>query len=136
MNKKANTAIFIVVATLLNILLMLALFVLSFALIARFVDPESPLVPLWLGLAFIVSIGGSFLLYRGRQFHLEKIPGWSISLALYSKKQKKKTGGVGLMRLPSVARLPLCSCSRSLTNRCFRVVVCTEAMRSVFLFPE
>ena len=92
MNKKANTAIFIVVATLLNILLMLALFVLSFALIARFVDPESPLVPLWLGLAFIVSIGGSFLLYSvvvkfiSKKFNMEEhlAPLWT------SKKQKKR----------------------------------------------
>ncbi len=65
MNKKANTALFIVLATILNIVLMIGLFLLSFLLIAKFVSPESSLLPLWLGLAFIVSIGGSFLAYSG-----------------------------------------------------------------------
>lgn len=92
MNKKANTAIFIVIATILNIVLMLALFLLSFALIARFVDPESSMLPLWLGLAFIVSIGGSFLLYSmvvkmiSKKFNMEEhlAPLWT------SRKQKKR----------------------------------------------
>lgn len=92
MNKKANTAIFIVIATILNIVLMLALFLLSFVLIARFVDPESSLLPLWLGLAFIVSIGGSFLLYSmvvkliSKKFNMEEhlAPLWT------SRKQKKR----------------------------------------------
>ena len=92
MNKKANTAIFIVIATILNIVLMLALCLLSFVLIARFVDPESSLLPLWLGLAFIVSIGGSFLLYSmvvkliSKKFNMEEhlAPLWT------SRKQKKR----------------------------------------------
>ncbi|MDY4611531.1 MAG: leader peptide processing enzyme [Sphaerochaetaceae bacterium] len=92
MNKKANTAIFIVIATILNIVLMLALFLLSFALIARFVDPESSMLPLWLGLAFIVSIGGSFLIYSmvvkmiSKKFNMEDhlAPLWT------SRKQKKR----------------------------------------------
>ncbi len=92
MNKKANTAIFIVIATILNIVLMLALFLLSFVLIARFGDPESSLLPLWLGLAFIVSIGGSFLLYSmvvkliSKKFNMEEhlAPLWT------SRKQKKR----------------------------------------------
>lgn len=63
MSKKSNTIWFMLAATVLNILLMLILFIVSFVLIVRFVDPESSLVPLWLGLAFLGSIGGSFWLY-------------------------------------------------------------------------
>lgn len=92
MNKKANTAVFILIATVLNIVLMLALFLLSFILIARFVDPESSLLPLWLGLAFIVSIGGSFLVYSAvvklisKKFNMEEhlAPLWT------SKKRKQR----------------------------------------------
>lgn len=50
-------------ATILNIVIMLLLFVICFILITRFVDPNSNFVPLWLGLSFLVSIGGSFWLY-------------------------------------------------------------------------
>ena len=63
MSKKSNTIWFMLAATVLNILLMLILFLVCFILITRFVDPQSALVPLWLGLSFLVSIGGSFWLY-------------------------------------------------------------------------
>lgn len=92
MSKKTNTAVFILIATVLNIVLMLALFLLSFVLIARFVNPESSLLPLWLGLAFIVSIGGSFFVYSmivkliSKRFNMEEhlAPLWT------SRKQKKR----------------------------------------------
>lgn len=64
-------------ATILNIIIMLLLFVICFILITRFADPTSNLVPLWLGLSFLVSIGGSFWLYSvvikwmTRKFQLE-----------------------------------------------------------------
>lgn len=63
MNKKINTVLFVLAATAVNIVVMGILFILCMVLIARFVDPESALMPLWLGLMFIVSIGGSFYLY-------------------------------------------------------------------------
>jgi uncharacterized membrane protein YdbT with pleckstrin-like domain len=63
MSKKTNTIWFMLVATVLNILLMMILFVICFILITRFVNPDSSLVPLWLGLTFLVSIGGSFWVY-------------------------------------------------------------------------
>ncbi len=50
-------------ATVLNIVLMMVLFIICFVLITRFVDPNSSLIPLWLGLTFLVSIGGSFWVY-------------------------------------------------------------------------
>jgi len=77
MSKKSNTIWFMLAATVLNILIMLILFVLCFILITRFADPSSSLVPLWLGLSFLVSIGGSFYLYSvivkwmGKKFNLE-----------------------------------------------------------------
>ena len=63
MNKKLNTVLFVLAATAVNIVVMAILFIVCMVLIARFADPESPLMPLWLGLMFIISIGGSFYLY-------------------------------------------------------------------------
>lgn len=63
MNKKVNTVLFILGATIVNIVVMAILFLICLVLIARFVNPESPLMPLWLGIMFLVSIGGSFFLY-------------------------------------------------------------------------
>lgn len=77
MSKKSNTVLFMLAATILNIIIMLLLFVICFILITRFADPTSNLVPLWLGLSFLVSIGGSFWLYSvvikwmTRKFQLE-----------------------------------------------------------------
>ncbi len=63
MNKKLNTFLFIIGATLVNLIIMVGLFLLSLAVMINFSNPESPLVPLYIALIFIVSIGGSFLLY-------------------------------------------------------------------------
>ena len=63
MGKKGNTAIFMVIATLVNILLMMILFTVGFILLVRFTDPESSLVPIYLALVFFFAIGGSFFLY-------------------------------------------------------------------------
>ncbi|MDT4762627.1 leader peptide processing enzyme [Sphaerochaeta sp. PS] len=90
MSKKTNTLWFMVAATVLNIVLMLVLFLACFILITRFVDPASSLVPLWLGLSFLVSIGGSFWLYSvlikwmAKRFNLEE------NLAPLFNKRKKK----------------------------------------------
>ncbi|MDY0303409.1 MAG: leader peptide processing enzyme [Sphaerochaeta sp.] len=63
MSKRTNTVLFMLAATVANILLMMIIFIICFILLTRFVDPESSLVPLYLGLTFLVSIGGSFFLY-------------------------------------------------------------------------
>lgn len=63
MNKKINTVLFVLGATVINIIVMAILFLVCVFLIARFADPESPMLPLWLGMMFLVSIGGSFFLY-------------------------------------------------------------------------
>ncbi len=63
MNKKINTVLFVLGATVINLVVMGILFIICMILIARFTNPESPLMPLWFGLMFLVSIGGSFYLY-------------------------------------------------------------------------
>jgi len=85
MSKKSNTLWFMLAATVLNILLMMVLFIVCFVLITRFVDPNSSLIPMWLGLTFVVSIGGSFFVYSkiikwmNKKFNLEQnlSPLWS-----------------------------------------------------------
>ncbi|MDD3424219.1 MULTISPECIES: leader peptide processing enzyme [Sphaerochaeta] len=78
MSKKSNTLWFMLAATVLNILLMMILFIVCFILITRFVDPNSSLIPMWLGLTFVVSIGGSFFVYSkiikwmNKKFNLEQ----------------------------------------------------------------
>jgi len=78
MSKKSNTLWFMLAATVLNILLMMVLFIVCFVLITRFADPNSSLIPMWLGLTFVVSIGGSFFVYSkiikwmNKKFNLEQ----------------------------------------------------------------
>lgn len=77
MGKKGNTALFMIIATLVNILLMMILFTVGFILLTRFADPESPMVPIYLALVFFFAIGGSFFLYSkivtwaSKRFNLE-----------------------------------------------------------------
>ncbi|MCK9548548.1 MAG: leader peptide processing enzyme [Sphaerochaeta sp.] len=90
MSKRTNTLLFMLAATVANILLMMIIFIICFVLLTRFVDPESSLVPLYLGLTFLVSIGGSFFLYSrivkwlNVRFNLEEKLG-----PLFSKKRRK-----------------------------------------------
>ncbi|WP_320122552.1 leader peptide processing enzyme [uncultured Sphaerochaeta sp.] len=91
MSKKMNTVWFMLAATVLNIVLMMVLFIICFVLITRFVDPGSSLIPLWLGLTFLVSIGGSFWVYSriikwmNNKFNLED----NLS-PLFNRKRKPK----------------------------------------------
>ncbi|MFA5448610.1 MAG: leader peptide processing enzyme [Sphaerochaeta sp.] len=89
MSKRTNTILFMLGATVVNILLMMIIFVICLIIITRFADPESALVPLYLGLTFLVSIGGSFFLYSkiikalNKKFNLEDKMG-----PLFPKKRK------------------------------------------------
>jgi len=91
MSKKMNTVWFMLAATVLNIVLMIVLFIICFVLITRFVDPNSSLIPLWLGLTFLVSIGGSFWVYSrvikwmNNKFNLE-----DNLIPLFNRKRKQK----------------------------------------------
>jgi hypothetical protein len=91
MSKKTNTVWFMVLATILNLVLMLVLFMVCFILISKYVNPESNLIALWLSLAFIVSIGGSFLLYSFIVKKLSKKFDLEHNLApLFNRKPKKR----------------------------------------------
>lgn len=78
MSKKTNTILFMIFATILNLVLMLALFIICIVLMSKFGNPESSAAPLWVMLCFIVSIGGSFALYTlivkalNKKFHLDE----------------------------------------------------------------
>lgn len=64
MNKKVNTALFMLGATLVNIILMLVLLVFLIFLIGRlFPDPSSTLAQVLLIAAFLLALGGSFGIY-------------------------------------------------------------------------
>jgi O-antigen/teichoic acid export membrane protein len=64
MNKKMNTVLFMIGATVVNILLMLVLLVVMIALIgALFPEPSSGLAQFLLIAAFLLALGGSFGLY-------------------------------------------------------------------------
>lgn len=63
MGKKVNTVLFILGATLLNLLLITLLFFTGITLISRFVPAESTAASLLLGLVFILSIVLSFSIY-------------------------------------------------------------------------
>ncbi|MDD7201324.1 MAG: leader peptide processing enzyme [Sphaerochaetaceae bacterium] len=72
-----NTILFMIFGTLLNLVLMVALFIICFVLIARFVPADSPAAPIAALFGFIISIAGSFFLYSmivkkvTAKFHLE-----------------------------------------------------------------
>ncbi len=65
MSKKTNTVVFMLLATLLNLVIMIVLFVVGFILIGHFVNPEdSNAASIWTMVVFVVAIGGSFFLYN------------------------------------------------------------------------
>ena len=95
MNKKANTVLFILLATIANLIIMVVLFLICLAIMVNFTSPESPLVSLYIGLIFIVSIGGSFFLYTLlmkmviKKFDLEKYLSPIFAKKIYRGKPKK-----------------------------------------------
>lgn len=65
MSKKTNTVWFMLVATIVNLLLLVLFFVIGFKIISLYlnVNPESTIAPLLIGLVFLGSIVLSFLVY-------------------------------------------------------------------------
>lgn len=70
MNKKLNTVLFVLGATIINLIVMGVLFLISFILLGLFVSPDSSYATFFLGLTFLVSIGGTFVIY---QFAVKKL---------------------------------------------------------------
>lgn len=78
MNKKLNTALFIVLATVVNIVLMVAIFLILLVIFSRFVKEESSFTVLYMMFIFLCSIGGTFFIYTflikwaTKKFNLEE----------------------------------------------------------------
>ena len=74
MNKKTNSVIFMVVATLVNVLLLVLYFALGIVLMVLFAQffPESGLLPILMLLVFILAIALSFLTYS-------KLVKWAVA---------------------------------------------------------
>ncbi len=65
MSKKSNTAVFMLLATLLNLALLCVFFIIGFVLVGLYANkyPESGLISILVLLVFIASIALSFLIY-------------------------------------------------------------------------
>ena len=91
MSKQSNTAIFIIVATLVNILIMLALFVIFFVVASLIFDLNGNIGVVILGLSFVVAIGGSIFIYS-------KLVNWAVAkfnleeklIPIFSRKKGRK----------------------------------------------
>ena len=66
MNKKANTALFIVGATVVNILLMIILIIIGFAIISAVLPQKAnpQLASILFLVVFLAAIAGSFFIYH------------------------------------------------------------------------
>ncbi len=71
MSKQSNTAIFIIIATVVNILIMFAIFILVFVVAGLLFDLNGNLGVVVLGLSFVISIGGSIFIYS-------KLVNWAV----------------------------------------------------------
>jgi hypothetical protein len=91
MSKQSNTAIFLIVATILNIILMFAIFIIFFIIAGLIFDLNGNLGLIMLGLSFIVAIGGSIFIYS-------KMVSWAVVkfnledklVPIFSKKRSRK----------------------------------------------
>ncbi|MFQ3619346.1 MAG: hypothetical protein SNJ78_00230 [Spirochaetales bacterium] len=91
MNKKFNTVLFILGATVVNMILMILLFLIAFILyasfIARYLPPEVNAI-LLLGL-FVVSIVGTYFLYHRIMRYLSSKVEWEKYFAPLFHRGKK-----------------------------------------------
>ncbi|HHU88709.1 MAG: leader peptide processing enzyme [Sphaerochaetaceae bacterium] len=78
MGKKVNTFLFVIGATLFNIVLTVALFLLFLVIAVRLLNVGEGAIPIVMGLISLLSIGGSFLIYGfivqrlNKRFDMEK----------------------------------------------------------------
>ena len=66
MNKKTNTALFIIGATVANILVMIILIVIGFVIVSALLSPKAnpQLASILFLVVFLAAIGGSFFIYH------------------------------------------------------------------------
>lgn len=65
MSKKTNSLVFMLVATLLNLVLLVIFFIIGMVLISLFANayPDSSMIPVLMVVVFLAAIAGSFLIY-------------------------------------------------------------------------
>ncbi len=91
MSKQSNTVIFMIIATIVNVILMFAIFILVFVSANLLFDLNGNLGIVVLGFSFIAAIGGSIFLYS-------KLVNWSVKkfnleeklVPIFGKKKGKK----------------------------------------------
>jgi len=66
MSKRTNTVLFVIIATVFNIFVTVACFVIFLVIFSKFLFPRMPesILPWMMPLLFVVSITASFLVYR------------------------------------------------------------------------
>ncbi|MDR1175528.1 MAG: leader peptide processing enzyme [Treponema sp.] len=92
MNKKANTLLFILGATVVNIVVTIISFILLFVLYAKYLVPHLPESAAAWGfpVIFIISIAFSFLLYRAiLKMLLKKVDPEKYFDPLFGRRRKK-----------------------------------------------
>lgn len=87
--KKRNTAVFITLATIGNVVLMMIFFILGFVLLGRFGNPDDENGNMvWIMLIFFVSIGLSWFIYsRFVKWYTKKVDADETFAPLFSKKR-------------------------------------------------
>ena len=90
--KKRNTAVFVIIATIINLLLMMAFMIVGYVLLARFGDPESTTAnQVWLVVIFLGSIGLSWFVYsRMVRWYAKRVDVDKKFAPLISPRKKKK----------------------------------------------
>jgi hypothetical protein len=92
MNKKANTLLFILGATVVNIVVTIISFILLFVLYAKYLVPHLPESAAAWGfpIIFIISIALSFLLYRAiLKILLKKVDPEKYFDPIFGRRRKK-----------------------------------------------
>ncbi|MGD1817439.1 MAG: leader peptide processing enzyme [Pleomorphochaeta sp.] len=72
MSKQSNTVIFMIIATIVNVLLMFVIFILVFVLAGLIFNLDGNLGVVVLGISFVAAIGGSIFIYS-------KLVNWAVA---------------------------------------------------------
>ncbi|MGD1820996.1 MAG: leader peptide processing enzyme [Pleomorphochaeta sp.] len=72
MSKQSNTVIFMIIATIVNVLLMFVIFILVFVLAGLIFNLDGNLGVVVLGVSFVAAIGGSIFIYS-------KLVNWAVA---------------------------------------------------------
>ncbi len=95
--KKANTAIFVAVATVVNVVIMLLLMIIGYILLARFGNPDNvTAAQIWLVVIFLGSIGISWFIYsRLVKWYMKKVDVDKNFAPLITPRRKKGSNDFG-----------------------------------------